>query len=83
MKYYISMNTFVTTKTYYYQNTKLFVILILMGWTIRTPAVDNMWSKVTFGNDLFVAVAYTGTCNRVMTSPDGTTWTIGTSAADD
>jgi hypothetical protein len=31
---------------------------------------------------LFVAVANTGTGNRVMTSPDGITWTARTSAAD-
>jgi len=31
---------------------------------------------------LFVAVANTGTGNRVMTSPDGITWTIRSSAAD-
>jgi hypothetical protein len=37
---------------------------------------------VTYGNGLFVAVAYSGTGNRVMTSPDGITWTIRTSAAD-
>ena len=31
---------------------------------------------------LFVAVSYTGTGDRVMTSPDGIIWTIQTSAAD-
>jgi hypothetical protein len=31
---------------------------------------------------LFVAVAASGTGNRVMTSPDGIYWTLGTSAAD-
>ena len=31
---------------------------------------------------MFVAVANTGAGNRVMTSPDGVTWTIRTSAAD-
>jgi hypothetical protein len=31
---------------------------------------------------LFVAVANTGTGNRVMTSPDGITWTVRTSAAN-
>src|SRR5690606_5527398 len=34
----------------------------------------NSWTSVTYGNGLFVAVAYDGT-NRVMTSPDGITWT--------
>jgi hypothetical protein len=31
---------------------------------------------------LFVAVAISGTGNRVMTSPDGITWTARSSAAD-
>jgi hypothetical protein len=31
---------------------------------------------------LFVAVASTGTGNRVMTSPDGISWTARSSAAD-
>ena len=37
---------------------------------------------MVYGNSLFVAVAQSGTGNRVMTNPDGTTWTIRTSAAD-
>ena len=40
-----------------------------------TPAADNNWDSVTFGNGLFVAVSYYGTGDRVMTSPDGITWT--------
>jgi hypothetical protein len=51
-------------------------------WTSRTSAADNNWTSVTYGNGLFVAVAYSGTGNRVMTSPDGITWTSRTSAAD-
>jgi hypothetical protein len=51
-------------------------------WTIRTSAADNNWRSVTYGNGLFVAVANTGTGNRVMTSPDGANWTIRTSAED-
>jgi hypothetical protein len=35
--------------------------------------------SVTFGNGLFVAVASSGPNSRVMTSLDGTTWTILTS----
>ena len=35
-----------------------------------------------FDDGLFVAVAQTGTGNRVMTSPDGINWTIRTSAND-
>ena len=51
------------------------------AWTSRTTN-DNFWHDVTWGNGLFVAVAYSGTGNRVMTSPDGVTWTTRTSAAD-
>ena len=50
--------------------------------TARTSAADNAWTSVTYGNGLFVAVANTGTGNRVMTSPDGINWTARTSAAD-
>ena len=39
-----------------------------IDWTIRTSAADNKWESVTYGNGLFVAVAYTGTGSRVMTS---------------
>jgi hypothetical protein len=53
-----------------------------MIWTIRSSAADNNWYSVTYGNGTFVAVAYSGTGNRVMTSPDGITWTIRSSAAD-
>ena len=38
------------------------------SWTLRTSAADNGWLGVTYGNGLFVAVANTGTGNRVMTS---------------
>jgi hypothetical protein len=51
-------------------------------WTIRTSAADNDWTSVAYGNGLFVAVASTGTANRVTTSPDGIAWTIRTSVAD-
>jgi hypothetical protein len=53
-----------------------------VNWTARTSAVDNNWQSVTYGNGLFVAVANSGTGNRVMTSSDGITWTARTSAAD-
>ena len=52
------------------------------NWTSRTSAADNYWRGVTYGNGLFVAVAYSGIGNRVMTSPDGINWTTRTSAAD-
>lgn len=51
-------------------------------WTTRVPASDNDWRSVTYGNGLYVAVASSGTGNRVMTSPDGINWTSRTSAAD-
>ena len=53
-----------------------------INWTIRTSAVDNGWTSVTYGNGLFVAVARTRPSDRVMTSSDGITWTSRTSAAD-
>ena len=54
----------------------------LSPWTLRTSAADNYWSSVTYGNGLFVAVAFSGTGDGVMTSPDGIAWTLRTSAAD-
>jgi len=58
--------------------------LVVSNWTIRTSAADNGWLSVCWSPELtlFVAVAYTGTGNRVMTSPDGINWTIRTSAAN-
>ena len=47
-------------------------------WTIRTSPADNNWFSVCYGNGLFVAVAYSGTGNRVMTSG-----IINTPVADD
>ena len=41
--------------------------LLTGPWTARTAAEANYWRSVTYGNGLFVAVAYNGT-NRVMTS---------------
>jgi hypothetical protein len=53
-----------------------------VDWTIRDSAADNDWLGVAYGNGLFVAVATSGSGNRVMTSPDGVNWTIRDSAAD-
>ena len=55
-----------------YQNDGRFV----HGWglTINLASEANQWRSVTYGNGLFVAVSISGT-NRVMTSPDGITWT--------
>lgn len=44
--------------------------------------MDNKWRGVTYGNDLFVAVAETGTGNRMLTSQNCINWTYKTSAAD-
>jgi len=50
-------------------------------WTQRTANVDTLnWENVCWVPELslFVAVCSTGTTNRVMTSPDGITWTSKT-----
>lgn len=52
-------------------------------WTARTYPAENSWVGVAYGNNLFVAIASSGTGNRVMTSPDGITWTIRTTPAGD
>ena len=56
----------------------------LSPFSSRASAADNAWRSVCWSAELslFVAVASTGTGNRVMTSPDGITWTARTSAAD-
>ncbi len=51
-------------------------------WHQLDAATSNNWTSVCYGNDLFVAVASSGTGTRVMTSPDGKLWTTRTSAAD-
>ena len=54
-------------------------------WTPRSSAADNSWRAITYipSRDRLVAVAYSGTGNRVMTSDDGgVSWTIRSSAAD-
>ena len=49
-----------------------------LTWTSRTPAAALWWQGITYGNGLYVAVARTGTGNRVMTSPNGINWTSRT-----
>jgi hypothetical protein len=39
-------------------------------WTIRTSAADNNWISIACNSTVFAAVAYTGTGNRVMTTPE-------------
>jgi hypothetical protein len=54
------------------------------GWTARSAAGDNdNWSGVTYANGLFVAVAVSSmgaNDDNVMTSPDGITWTVTSTA---
>lgn len=54
-------------------------VKIGMSWDVgATPSTDeNEWRSVCWSPELnlFAAVAQTGTNNRVMTSPDGITWT--------
>jgi hypothetical protein len=42
-----------------------------INWTARSSAADNGWFSVTWAKELglLVAVANSGTGNRVMTSP--------------
>ena len=46
--------------------------------------VDNNWRAIAWSPELslFAAVAFSGTGNRVMTSPDGITWSAYLDAAD-
>lgn len=61
-----------------------------INWTSTNPGIQVSWTSITYGNGLFVAVACGtgtgGTCNtsagtRVVTSPDGITWTARTAPA--
>jgi hypothetical protein len=51
------------------------------AWTMRVANQPNTWTSVTYGNEQFVAVAASGV-HRVMTSPDGVTWTARMAPAD-
>lgn len=53
-------------------------------WTSIASPADYNWTSITWSSDisLFCAVASSGTGNRVMTSPDGITWTLRTSASN-
>ena len=56
----------------------------VITWSSRTSTADIQWYSVCWSPELslFVAVATTGTGNRVMTSPDGINWTSRTSATE-
>ena len=49
-----------------------------IAWSSYTTTTEAAWEGITFGNNLFVAVAE----NKVMTSPDGQTWTARTPATN-
>lgn len=61
-------------------SVKLSAQVIGVNWTMRNTPANISWQSVTYGNGTFVAVAGSGTGNRVMTSIDGITWTSRTSA---
>lgn len=55
-------------------------------WSLRpAPNVNTTivqsWRSITYGAGMYVALAITGTTNRVMTSPDGVNWTQRTTPA--
>jgi hypothetical protein len=54
-----------------------------IDWTLQTTP-ENEWRSVIWAAELglFVAVANSGTGDRVMTSPNGSTWTSQASAVD-
>lgn len=54
------------------------------NWPVSFTANNNHYFGICWAAELglFVGVAYSGTGNRVQTSPDGITWTARTSAAD-
>ncbi|MBY6239803.1 hypothetical protein [Methylosinus sp. Sm6] len=54
------------------------------AWISSSSAADNAWRNMCWVRELglFVAIASSGTGNRVMTSPDGVNWTARTSAED-
>jgi hypothetical protein len=55
-----------------------------INWTSRSSASDNNWTSVIWAKELnlFIAIANSGTGDRIMTSPDGINWTSRTSAVD-
>ncbi len=55
------------------------------SWIARTITQSNgSWNSVVWSSELslFVAVSSAGTGNRIMTSPDGITWTSRTNTTD-
>ncbi len=58
--------------------------MVQRPWNLRTTPNSNGYWGVDWSPQLglFAAVSINGTGNRVMTSPDGITWTARTSASD-
>ena len=54
------------------------------SWSVASTGINNRgWYGIAYGNGIFVAIGQDGsapvpTANRVMTSPDGVTWTGAT-----
>ncbi len=51
-------------------------------WEGGTTPTNNDWYGICYGGNQWVSVSASGTGDRVMTSPDGLTWSTQTSAAD-
>lgn len=50
-------------------------------WTAYPVPENNLWTSVTYGNGVYVAVSQTGS-NRVMRSTDGVNWTAHLATAN-
>ena len=53
-----------------------------VSWTLRNTPAANNWYSVCWGNNVYVAVAWTGSGNRVMRSVDGVSWTSQNAATE-
>lgn len=53
------------------------------GWRSGVSPADNDWIAMVWGGTQYVAVSNTGSGNRVMTSPDGVTWTLQSTVGKD
>ena len=53
------------------------------SWYPIAAANNNQWQCVAYGGGVFVALSSNGTGNRVMSSPDGTIWTVTATGAPD
>ena len=53
-----------------------------LTWTSRTPASNDIYGNLHYGNGLWVAIALNSyTSGAIMTSPDAITWTLQTMPA--